>query len=72
MEIGENIRLVENVLYDIENKNNDAIILMLDMEKAFDRVEWGWLFKVLAHFNFLEKDLYLGWWLFTNMHNAAY
>ena len=65
--IGENIRLIEDVLYEMENENSDAVILMLDMEKAFDRVEWGWLFKVLAHFNFGERFIS---WLMTIYQHA--
>ena len=33
--IGENIRLIEDVLYEMENDNSDAVVLMLDMEKGF-------------------------------------
>ena len=35
------------------------MILLLDQEKAFDRVEWSWLFKVLNKFNF--GDRFIGW-----------
>ena len=52
--IGENIRLVEDMIYEIEQGNIPAVLLQLDQEKAFDRIEWDWLFKVLAHFNFGE------------------
>ena len=52
--IGENIRLVEDMIYEIEQGNIPAVLLQLDQEKAFDRVEWDWLFKVLVHFNFGE------------------
>ena len=37
--IGENIRLIDDLLFEIENECNDPVILMLDQEKAFDRVE---------------------------------
>ena len=50
--IGENIRLVEDIL---QSKDDDSVILLLDQEKAFDRVEWSWLYKVLTAFNFGEN-----------------
>ena len=57
--IGENIRLIEDVLFEIENLEDDAIIFLQDQEKAFDRVEFNWLFSSLKHFNFGDK--YISW-----------
>ena len=57
--IGENIRLIEDILYEIENLEEDAIILLQDQEKAFDRVEADWLYACLKHFNFGDK--YISW-----------
>ena len=54
--IGENIRLIEDVIHA---KSDDSVILLLDQEKAFDRVEWSWLFKVLKKFNF--GDRFISW-----------
>ena len=48
--IRENIRLVEDILYEMEKEDSDSVIVLLDMEKAFDGVEWSWLFNVLSHF----------------------
>ena len=65
--IGENIRLIEDTLYEIEHSEDDSIILLQDQEKAFDRVEWSWLFSTLKHFNF--GDTFIDW-LYTLYKNA--
>ncbi len=49
--IGKNVRLVEDI---IEMHDDDEVLLLLDQQKAFDRVEWKWLFKVLDKFKFGE------------------
>ena len=48
---GENIRLVEDI---VETSDDESVILLLDQEKAFDRIEWNWIFKVLEKMNFGE------------------
>ena len=57
--IGENIRLIEDLLSHIENLDEEAIIFLQDQFKAFDRVEWAWLFSTMRHFNF--GDTFIGW-----------
>ncbi len=50
--IGQNIRLVEDIL-DYSNKHNKSgAIVFLDFQKAFDTVEWNFLWKTLERFNF--------------------
>ena len=62
--IGENIRLVEDIMHA---KDDESVILLLDKEKAFDRVEWRWLFEVLRKFNFGER--FISW--IETMYNCA-
>ena len=53
--IGQIIRNTEDVLYELGKATDDSVILILDMEKAFYRVEWDWLFQVLKQFNFGDR-----------------
>ena len=57
--IGENIRLIDDLIFEVENSTENPIILMLDQEKAFDRVEWNWLFSTLEKYNF--GSTFIGW-----------
>ena len=50
--IGTNIRLVSDVIDYYDLTNESGILLMLDFQKAFDTIEWRFLFKTLEFFNF--------------------
>ena len=50
--IGENARTILDIFEYCENYDHDGILLFLDFEKAFDSVEWNFLFKTLKKFNF--------------------
>ena len=43
---------IENIINYIEENEEEALIISLDQEKAFDRVEHKYLFKVLEKYNF--------------------
>ena len=50
--IGENIRLIEDLMFYTDKENLLGIAVFLDFCKAFDTIEWHYLEKVLIHFNF--------------------
>ncbi len=56
-----NIRRLLNILYcpTPPDHGDIEVILSLDAEKAFDRVEWDYLFKTLEAFNFGPK--FISW-----------
>jgi hypothetical protein len=50
--IGLNARIIADIFEYCENCNEDGILLFLDFQKAFDSVEWKFMFKALTSFNF--------------------
>ncbi len=50
--IGENTRLVYDLMQLMEEKNLPGLLLLIDFEKAFDSVSWNFIDKTLAFFNF--------------------
>ena len=50
--IGQNIRLLCDLLEQTERENIPGILLQLDFRKAFDTIEWQMIQQVLSIFNF--------------------
>ena len=53
--IGEHARLILDIFEYCDENDEDCILTFLDFEKAFDSVEWNFLFKTLEKFNFGKK-----------------
>lgn len=50
--IGENIRLINDIMEYTSLQNLPGILTSLDFRKAFDSIEWPFIMKTLDHFNF--------------------
>ena len=48
----DNIRRLINVMWSVRNNNTPIAAVSLDAEKAFDCVEWRYLFQILETFGF--------------------
>ena len=54
-----NLRRLFNIIYTKRGPPTDLTILALDAEKAFDQIEWYYLFEALNRFNLGDKFLSL-------------
>ena len=50
--IGENIRLVYDVLFETKKQEIPGLLLSIDFQQAFDSISWKFIHKVLNYFNF--------------------
>ena len=50
--IGENIRLISDIMEQTKKLNCPGILLSLDFQKAFDTLEWSCIHNVLKIYNF--------------------
>ena len=52
--IGDNLRLIYDLIHYLEEKNLPGLLLTLDFEKAFDSIDWSFMQKVLRSFGFKD------------------
>jgi len=57
--IGNNIRFVQDIIEYSNLKKINGCLLFLDFQKAFDSVEWDFMFATLKRFNF--GDMFIKW-----------
>ena len=50
--IGENTRLIYDIMDHTEENNLPGLLLLVDFEKAFDSVSWSFIYKVLEYFGY--------------------
>ena len=50
--IGENVRLILDLINYCDNKHIPGALLFIDFEKAFDFLDWNFIQNTLSHFNF--------------------
>lgn len=50
--IGENTRLIYDIMHYADENNIPGLLLLIDFEKAFDSLSWSFIQKTLNFFNF--------------------
>lgn len=65
--IAENVLLAQEIIRDIHMRNHNInVVVKLDMTKAYDRVSWIFLTKVLREFGFSEVIIDMVWRLISS------
>ena len=53
--IGENTRLVYDIMSHAESNNIPGLLVLVDFEKAFDSIAWSFVYKVMKLYGFGEN-----------------
>jgi exonuclease III len=53
--IGDNLRLIYDVIHHLNTANKPGLLISIDFEKAFDSVSWKYMKNVLKEFGFKES-----------------
>ena len=63
--------LIRDIIDYVNYKNLPGLIISLDQTKAYDRVEWNFLFKVVEHFNFGPNFINMIKTCYTNIESCV-
>ena len=69
--IGENIRKVLEIIEYSEIEDKPGVLISIDFEKAFDSLEWDFIFKTLKYFDFGDHFIDLVNLLYTDAKSCC-
>ena len=67
--IGEITKSLNDIMYDLEDNNQDATILLIDFSKAFDTISHNFIFNCMKLMNFGQQFIDGIKLLLTNRHS---
>ena len=69
--IHDGAALIRDLIHYVNNNNLPGVIISLDQTKAYDRVEWDFLLKVLHKFNFGPNFINMIKTCYTNIESCV-
>ena len=69
--IHDGVALIRDIIEYVNRKHLPGVIISLDQTKAYDRVEWEFLFKVLRKFNFGSNFIHMIRTCYTNIESCV-
>ena len=69
--IHDGAALIRDLIEYVNRKHIPGIIISLDQTKAYDRIEWDFLFKVLRKFNFGPNFIHMIKTCYTNIESCV-
>ena len=69
--IHDGAALIRDIIEYVNRKHLPGVIILLDQTKAYDRVEWDFLFKVLRKFNFGSNFIHMIRTCYTNIESCV-
>ena len=69
--IGEGVRKIEDILQHYETRKKEGYLLQLDFQKAFDSIEWRYLFETLKKLNFSDGIIQWIKLCYTNIQSSV-
>ena len=69
--IGQNVRIIKDIMTYVENKDLSGYLLLVDFEKAFDKVEWSFMLKCLEAYSFGNNFMKWIKILYTNIQSCV-
>jgi hypothetical protein len=44
--------MIDDIIEFVDNEDEEGVIIFVEQQKSFDRMEWEWLNFVMEYFNF--------------------